>query len=126
VKRNFYNGLRVHRVERDFVVQFGDPLTRDMTKRDRWGTGDSGRPIGVFEKSPKRTHVTGAVALAHAGNPREADSQIYVALTPQPRLDGLNYAVIGQVIAGMDVVRKLQVNDVIRRATVKEPARVSK
>ena len=43
-KRNFYNGHRVHRVVKGFVVQFGDPQSRDMTKRDRWGSGGaSGR-----------------------------------------------------------------------------------
>jgi cyclophilin family peptidyl-prolyl cis-trans isomerase len=122
VKRNFYNGLRVHRVEPGFVVQFGDPQTRDMTRRDRWGTQGSGRPIGAAEMNPKRTHRLGAVALAHAGDPRLADSQMYITLAPVPRLDG-GYTVFGQVISGMDVVQKLQVTDVIRRATVKEPAR---
>src|SRR5215208_2501418 len=73
VRRNFYNGLRVHRVVPGFVVQFGDPLTRDMTKRDRWGNGGSGRVIGVAEISPKRPHKLGAVALAHSGDPRGAD-----------------------------------------------------
>lgn len=119
VRRNFYNGLRVHRVVPGFVVQFGDPLTRDMTKRDRWGTGGSDRKVDVAEMNPKRTHVLGAVAAAHAGDPRGADSQIYVTLAPAHRLDG-DYTVLGQVIAGMDVVQKLQVTDVIRRATVKE------
>jgi cyclophilin family peptidyl-prolyl cis-trans isomerase len=122
VRRNFYNGLRVHRVVPGFVVQFGDPLTRDVTKKDRWGTGGSNRAVGVAEMNPKRTHVLGAVAAAHAGDPRGADSQIYVTLAPVHRLDG-DYTVLGQVISGMDVVQKLQVNDVIRRATVKEPGR---
>lgn len=123
VRRNFYNGLRVHRVVPGFVVQFGDPLTRDMTKKDRWGTGGSGRVIGVSEVNPKRTHVLGAVAAAYPqGDARQADSQIYVTLAPQHRLDK-EYTVLGQVIAGMDVVQKLQVNDIIRRATVKEPGR---
>jgi cyclophilin family peptidyl-prolyl cis-trans isomerase len=118
VKRNFYNGQRIHRQVPGFVVQWGDPQSRDFTKKDRWGTGDSGKPVGVSEASPKRPHVLGAVAMAHAGDARGADSQIYVTLAPQPRLDG-DYTVIGQVIAGMDVVRKLQVGDVIRRATIK-------
>jgi cyclophilin family peptidyl-prolyl cis-trans isomerase len=96
-----------------------------MTKRDRWGSGGSGRDIGVAEPSPKRLHTLGAVALAHAGDPRKADSQMYITLRPVPRLDG-DYTVFGQVVAGMDVVRKLQINDVIRRATVKEPGRGSK
>lgn len=123
-KRNFYNGLRVHRVVPGFVVQFGDPQTRDMTKRDSWGTRGSGRAIGVAEISPKRPHKLGAVALAHAGDPRGADSQVYIALAglEEPRIANIqgDFAVIGQIISGMDVVQKLQVNDVIRRATVRE------
>ena len=123
VKRNFYNGQRVHRVVSGFVVQFGDPQTRDMTKRDRWGTGGSGRAIGVAEINPKRPHRLGAVALAHAGKPTLADSQMYIALagleSPQIRNINGDFTVFGQVISGMDVVQKLQVNDIIRRATVK-------
>jgi cyclophilin family peptidyl-prolyl cis-trans isomerase len=118
VRRNFYNGLRIHRVERGFVVQFGDPQTRDATKRDRWGQQGSGRPVGVAEISPRRTHRLGAVAMAHAGNPARADAQMYITMSPQPALDG-KYTVFGQVVAGMDVVNRLAVGDVIRRATVK-------
>ena len=123
VKRNFYNGLRIHRVVPGFVVQFGDPQTRDMTKRDRWGSGGSGRAIGVAEINPKRPHRLGAVALAHAGKPDLADSQMYIALagleSPQIRNINGDFTVFGQVISGMGVIQKLQVNDVIRRATVK-------
>ena len=67
VRRNFYNGLRVHRFVPGFVVQFGDPQTRDMTKKAMWGSGGSGRAIGVAEISPKRPHKLGAVALAYVG-----------------------------------------------------------
>jgi peptidyl-prolyl cis-trans isomerase B (cyclophilin B) len=115
-RRNFYNGLRVHRVVPGFVVQFGDPQTRDMTKRDRWGSGGSGRSIGVAEV--KRKHVVGAVAAAHPGNPSLADSQMYIAFEAQPKLDR-DFTVFGQVRSGMDVARKLAMNDVIRRVTVK-------
>jgi cyclophilin family peptidyl-prolyl cis-trans isomerase len=121
VRRNFYNGLRVHRVEPGFVVQFGDPRTRDMTKRDEWGRaagGGSGRPVGAAEFSKKRLHVRGAVAMAHAGDPAQADSQIYVLLGTRPALDG-KYAVIGKVLSGMDVVEKLEVTDIIRRMSIK-------
>jgi peptidyl-prolyl cis-trans isomerase B (cyclophilin B) len=122
VKRNFYNGLRIHRFEPGFVIQWGDPQTRDMTKKESWGTGGSGKAIGVSEVSPKRTHQTGAVAAAYAGDPRMADSQIYVVLSPQPQLNR-TFTVWGQVISGMDVVTQLRVPDVIRRATIKAAAK---
>jgi len=121
VKRNFYNGQRVHRVVPGFVIQFGDPQTRDMTKREQWGRGfaaGSGKPIGVAEFDKKRTHVLGAVAMAHAGDAKQADSQMYITLAPTHRLDG-SYTVWGQVISGMDVVQKIAVGDVIRKATVR-------
>jgi cyclophilin family peptidyl-prolyl cis-trans isomerase len=118
VKRNFYNGQRFHRVVPGFVVQWGDPASRDMTKKDLWGRGGSGKPIGVAEINAVHTHKLGAVAMAHAGDPKLADSQMYVALAPLPRLDS-GYTVFGQVISGMEVVQKLEVGDVIRRATVK-------
>ncbi|OFW05540.1 MAG: hypothetical protein A3I61_04440 [Acidobacteria bacterium RIFCSPLOWO2_02_FULL_68_18] len=116
-KRNFYNGLRIHRVEPGFVVQFGDPLTRDMTKRSLWGTGGSGRVIGAVET--KRTHRLGSVAMAHAGDPAKADSQMYILLrNSATALDG-KYAVFGQVVTGMDVVQTIAVGDMIRRVSVK-------
>ena len=117
-KRNFYNGLRIHRVVKGFVVQFGDPQTRDMTKRDRWGSMGSGRPIGVSEVNPKRRHRVGAVAIANLNDPRTGDSQMYITMAAQPALDG-KFTVFGQVISGMDVVPKLVVNDIVRRVTVK-------
>jgi peptidyl-prolyl cis-trans isomerase B (cyclophilin B) len=132
VKRNFYNGLRVHRLVPGFVVQFGDPLTRDMSKRQFWGAAGSGREIGVAEISPKRPHRVGAVALAHKGDPKGVDSQMYIALSglEDPRIANIQamqaYPVIGQVISGMDVVRKLAEPDLIRRATVKQPGRGAK
>jgi len=130
VRRNFYNGLRVHRFVEGFVVQFGDPQTRDMTKKASWGSGGSGRTIGVAEISPKRPHKLGAVALAYAsrGGPTSADSQLYVCLNGPARYSAIegDYAVIGQVVSGMDVVQQLRELDVIRRATVKGPRPAAK
>jgi len=72
----------------------------------------------VAEPSKLHTHVTGAVAMAHAGDPKQADSQMYITMSPAHRLDG-DYTVFGQVISGMDVVRKIVETDIIRRATVR-------
>ena len=121
VKRGFYNGQRVHRVASNFVVQFGDPQTRDMTKKDMWGRGagaGSGKPVGVAEPHKNRGHKLGSVAMAHAGNPAQADSQMYITLRATPELDG-KYTVFGQVISGMDVVQKIAVGDVIKKVTIK-------
>jgi len=119
VNKKFYNGQRVHRVVPGFVIQMGDPATRDMTKQAAWGSGGSGTPIGAAEITKTRTHASkGMVAMAHAGDASRADSQFYVTLAPQPRLDS-DYAVFGKVISGMDVVEKIQAPDRIIRVTVR-------
>ena len=121
VNKKFYNGLRFHRVVPGFVIQAGDPMTRDMSKQSEWGHYGSGKPVGASELSstPLRKHVKGAVAMAHAGDASKADAQFYVCLTAQPNLDK-KYVVIGRVISGMDVVARIQVTDRIIRATVRE------
>lgn len=118
VNKRFYNGQRVHRVVPGFVIQMGDPATRDMTKQAMWGSGGSGTPIGVAEISKTRTHVRGAVAMAHAGDASKADSQFYVTLADVHRLDS-DYTVFGKVISGMDVVLKIAQTDRIVRVTVR-------
>ena len=119
VKKGFYNGLRFHRVEPGFVVQIGDPQTRNMLTQDSWGRGGSGKPIGAAEIAKKRRHLRGAVGMGHAGDPKTADSQFYIMLSTRPGLDG-QYTVFGRVVSGMDVVDKIQRADVLRKATVKE------
>ena len=118
IKKGFYNGLRFHRAEANFVIQVGDPNTRDYTKKALWGTSGSGTPVGLSELSRKRTHVKGAVAMAHSGNPAKADAQWYVTLNAVPRLDG-KYVVFGRVINGLDVTTQIRVGDVIRKMYVK-------
>ena len=118
VQKRFYNGLRVHRVVRNFVVQLGDPQTRDMTKKDLWGSGGSGKPIGVAEFSKNVRHSVGMVSMAHAGKAAQADSQFFIVIGPASHLDGV-HQIWGKVSSGMDVVNKLAVPDRIIRATVK-------
>ena len=118
INKRFYNGQRVHRMVPGFVVQMGDQQTRDMTKEDMWGRA-VGPQVGVAEFSKLRTHVRGAVAMAHNGDAAKADTQFYITLAPAHRLDG-KYVVFGKVISGMDVVSKLQYADRIVRLTVRE------
>ena len=122
VKRNFYNGQRFHRAaDTGFgLIQIGDPQSRNMTMREWWGRGGSGKPIGVAEITKKRRHVRGAVAMAYPGtDPRSADSQFFINTKPHPEWDA-KYTVFGRVIKGMDVVEKIQISDVLRKAYVKE------
>lgn len=119
VKRGFYNGLRFHRAEPNFLIQVGDPKSRDMSLREWWGRAGSGKPIGVAEITKKRRHVRGAVAMAHTGSPKDADSQFYITLRAAPELDG-KYTVFGRVIKGLDVAAKIQKADVLKKASVRE------
>jgi peptidyl-prolyl cis-trans isomerase B (cyclophilin B) len=121
-RNHFYDGQHVHRALSGFVVQFGDPQSRDVGKRDLWGLGDaasSGKPVGAAEMTPRRTHQAGAVGLAHMGEPAKGDSQIYITLAARHELDG-KYAVFGQVVEGADVPATLAVGDEITRVTVRE------
>ena len=117
IKRSFYRGQRFHRVT-PVLAQIGDPQSRDMSREGYWGTGNSGNPIGVFELSKKRSHVRGAVGLAHSGNPLGADSQFYIMKQASPSLNGV-HAIVGQVVAGMAVVDKIVKTDMIRNTTLK-------
>jgi cyclophilin family peptidyl-prolyl cis-trans isomerase len=121
VKRNFYNGLRFHRVEATLgIVQVGDPQSRNMLMREMWGRAGSGKPIGAAEMTRKRRHVRGAVAMAYAGtDPRSADSQFFIDLKAHPEWDA-KYTVFGRVIKGIEVVDKIQVADVLKKASVRE------
>jgi cyclophilin family peptidyl-prolyl cis-trans isomerase len=117
IKRSFYRGQRFHRVIPS-LVQVGDPTSRDMSRKDYWGTSNSGNPIGVFELNKKRQHVRGMVGLGHSGNPLGADSQFYIMKAASPSLDG-KYAIVGQVVSGMTVVDKIVVADMIKNTVLK-------
>jgi cyclophilin family peptidyl-prolyl cis-trans isomerase len=122
-RKGFYRGQRFHWVK-DGLAQAGDPLSRDLTKKQEWGTGGSGprfvnKPIGVAETS-KRKFERGIVGLAYRNNykPETADSQFFILSGANPALNG-KYAPLGKVTKGMEVVDKLEMGDVIKNVTVK-------
>ena len=123
VKRGFYDGQRIHRALPGFLVQWGDPRSRDASREADWGRGpdaSSGNPIGASELRRKRLHARGAVGVAHQGNPALADSQIYVTLADRPDLNS-RYTVFGKVIAGGDVPSRLERGDLIVRMYLRQP-----
>jgi cyclophilin family peptidyl-prolyl cis-trans isomerase len=121
VKRDFYDGQRFHRADPAFgLIQIGDPQSRNMLMQELWGRAGSGKPVGVAEITKKRRHVRGAVGIAYPGtDPRSADSQFFIDTKPHPEWDA-KYTVFGHVTTGMDVVDRIQIADVLRKAYVKE------
>ena len=119
VKKGFYNGQRFHRAEPKFVIQIGDPQSRDMSRQDWWGRSGYGKPIGVAEITKKRRHVRGAVSMANTGDPRMADSQFFIMLRAAPELDP-KHAVFGRVITGLNVIDRIAKGDILKKASVKE------
>ena len=106
----FYNGLAFHRAIEGFLVQGGDPLTSDESAREKWGTGGEDKTIPAEIKRP---HRIGAVAMARRAdkvNPerRSNGSQFYVALGNYGAIDK-KYTVFGQVVSGLDVVKKISI-----------------
>jgi peptidyl-prolyl cis-trans isomerase B (cyclophilin B) len=109
VQRNFYDGLKFHRVEPNFVIQGGCPHGTGM--------GGSGKNIPLEVSANLKHGDAGAVAMARASDPNSASSQFYITLAPTPFLD-MNYAVFGRVIEGMEVAQQIRVGDVMKSVTI--------
>ncbi|MBQ6074028.1 MAG: peptidylprolyl isomerase [Bacteroidales bacterium] len=111
-KSGFYDGLLFHRVIKGFMIQGGDPLTRDTSKVALYGTGGPGYTIPA-EIVAGKTHKKGALAAARRGdmvNPAKesSGSQFYIVQDPDNcvHLDG-EYTIFGEVVDGLDVIDKI-------------------
>jgi peptidyl-prolyl cis-trans isomerase B (cyclophilin B) len=118
-RKGFYDGQRVHRVEPNFVVQFGDPQSKTLPMdHPRMGTGDPGYKIKAEFNS--RKFERGILGMARSQDPDSGGSQVYIMLGPAPSLNG-KYTAFGQVTKGMDVVDKIRVGDRITSIKVVTP-----
>jgi peptidyl-prolyl cis-trans isomerase B (cyclophilin B) len=106
----FYDGTRFHRVIANFMIQGGDPLSRDVNN-PRVGTGGPGYRIKCETHLNTHKHVAGTLSMAHAGKDT-GGSQFFICHSPQRHLDG-EHTVFGQVTQGMDVVNRIERNDVV-------------
>jgi HEAT repeat protein/cyclophilin family peptidyl-prolyl cis-trans isomerase len=106
-RRGYFNGLSIHRVVPNFVVQDGDPR----------GDGEGGPGYTIRDELNERPYLRGTVGMALDPWPDTGGSQFFIALSPQPHLDA-KYTVFGRVVGGMDVVDQIQPWDVIRRVRV--------
>jgi peptidyl-prolyl cis-trans isomerase B (cyclophilin B) len=112
-EKGFYDGTKFHRVEPNFVIQGGDPYSRDGGGPE--GTGGPGYNLAAEFNS--RPHLDGTVAMARSGHPDSAGSQFYICVGPQSFLDN-NYTVFGQVTEGLDVVHATERGDVMESVTI--------
>ena len=118
-RKGFYDGQRVHRVEPNFVVQFGDPQSKTLPMdHPRMGTGDPGYKIKA--EFNNRKFERGVLGMARSQDPDSGGSQVYIMLGPAPFLNG-KYTAFGQVTKGMEVVDKIRVGDRITSIKVVNP-----
>jgi len=106
VRKGYFDGLLIHRVVPNFVVQGGDPR----------GDGDGGPGYTIRDELNQEPYLRGTVGMALAG-PDTGGSQFFIAHSPQPHLDA-RYTVFGRVVAGMDVVDNITQWDVMKRVRV--------
>ena len=101
----FYNGTKFHRVIKDFMIQGGDPLTKDDSKAEMWGTGGPNYKF-ADEIHAKNRNAVGTIAMANAG-PNTNGSQFFINVADNNFLDG-KHTVFGKVTAGMEVVNAIE------------------
>ena len=104
----FYDGLRFHRIVRNFVVQVGDPWTR-YDKKDRWGTGNPGYKFDDEFTANLRHNRAGVLSMANSGKNTNG-SQFFITEVPTPHLDR-RHSVFGLVTAGHDVLKDIANSD---------------
>jgi peptidyl-prolyl cis-trans isomerase B (cyclophilin B) len=103
-KQGFYNGTAFHRIIKGFMIQGGDPNTKDPAKEASFGTGDPGYKIKA-EFNPRK-HEVGVISMARSMDPDSAGSQFFICLDAAPQLDG-QYTAFGKLTKGDDVLQKL-------------------
>ena len=111
----FYDGTRFHRVIPNFMIQGGDPLSRDANN-PRVGTGGPGYKIKCETHLNTHKHIPGSLSMAHAGKDT-GGSQFFICHAPQPHLDKV-HTVFGQVTGGMDVVNAIKQGDEVKSIRV--------
>jgi peptidyl-prolyl cis-trans isomerase B (cyclophilin B) len=119
----FYDGVKFHRVIPEFVIQGGDPQSRDLPEGDRRiGTGGPGYKIKCETAGNPHKHAVGALSMAHAGKDT-GGSQFFVVLSEANtrHLNGV-HTVFGQVRDGVDIALAIQPNDAMTTVRVTEEA----
>jgi peptidyl-prolyl cis-trans isomerase B (cyclophilin B) len=120
-KKGFYDKTLFHRVIPDFMIQGGDPLSKNADKRLH-GTGGSDK--NVKAEFSKTKHVRGIVSMARSANPDSASSQFFIVVADSSHLDG-QYSAFGKVVEGLDVVDKIVAEETDHRDNPLEPVSIT-
>lgn len=102
-KSGFYDGCTFHRVIPNFMIQGGDPLSKD---NDRSNDGKGGPGYSINAEFNARKHLRGTLSMARGQDPNSASSQFFICVASIPHLDG-QYTIFGQVIKGLEVIDKI-------------------
>jgi peptidyl-prolyl cis-trans isomerase B (cyclophilin B) len=103
-RQGFYDGTAFHRIMRGFMIQGGDPNTKDPSKEGSYGTGGPGYQIPA--EFNDRPHLRGVLSMARSADPNSAGSQFFICLGTVSQLDH-KYTAFGKVIKGLDVLDKI-------------------
>jgi peptidyl-prolyl cis-trans isomerase B (cyclophilin B) len=110
----FYDGTIFHRIVKGFMIQGGDPNSKDPGKESSYGQGGPGYKIKA--EFNDRSHERGVISMARSSDPDSAGSQFFICLASVPRLDH-QYTTFGKLIKGDDVLEKIGDTPVTRSST---------
>ena len=113
-RSGFYNGTIFHRIVKGFMIQGGDPNSKDPAKENKYGEGGPGYKIKA--EFNDHSHERGVLSMAREPDPDSAGSHFFICLAPVPRLDH-QYTTFGKLIKGDDVLGKIGETSVTRSST---------
>ena len=105
-QKGFYDGTAFHRIVKGFMIQGGDPLTRDQAREDEWGTGDPGYKIKA--EFNDRPHQRGVISMARSQHPDSAGSQFFICTADDTKALQKSYNLFGHIVQGLNVAQKIQ------------------
>jgi peptidyl-prolyl cis-trans isomerase B (cyclophilin B) len=121
-RQGFYDGTTFHRIVKQFMIQGGDPNSKDPAKENSYGQGGPGYQIKA--EFNDHSHDSGVISMARSSDPDSAGSQFFICLAPVHRLDH-QYTTFGKLIKGQDVLEKIGDIPVTRNSTG-EPSKPTK
>lgn len=118
-KMGFYEGLKFHRVIKDFVIQAGCPYSIDMTDK-KVGTGGPGYNVECETDGEKQHHDIGVLSMAHAGR-NTGGSQFFICLSRNntKHLDGM-HTCFGKIYEGIEIIEEIEQGDTIEKINISE------